>query len=137
MALADAIALIADQMDEESQEHKTANNLICAGMLRSYARQLRTAVKAAEGGNTAPATPQVVPELQHFQEIEKAKAELREQRKRAKMEEAHDNYATCVGGKADGVQAPIADMPVGAKTIIDGDVYELKGGKLVFVVKGT
>lgn len=134
MALADAIALIADQMDEDANNAENTASMFTYS-LHSYARQLRIAIKAADGGKATPATPMapVVPELQHFLEIEKAKAELREQRKKANMEEAHDNYSTCVGGESDGLTAPISGMPAGAKTIIGSEVYELKGGKLVFV----
>lgn len=139
MALADAIVIIADQMDEEAKDLadiKDAGKSYCAMTLKGFSRQLRTAVKASDGEKAAPTAPQVAPGLQHFIEIEKARAELREQKKRTNLEDAHDNYATCVGGKSDGVLAPIAFMPVGARTIIDGEVYELNGGKLVFVVKG-
>lgn len=137
MALADAIALIASQIEEEAKDiadPKDAGKSYCAMTLKSLARQLRTALAATKGEEkAAPQKQQIAPELQHFIEIEKARVELREHRKRVNIEESHDNYATCLGGKSDGVQAPIADMPDGAKTIIDGEVYQLKSGKLVFV----
>ena len=78
MALADAIALIAEQMDEEAEDPSLKD---CLHTLRGYARQLRTAIKAAEG--VKDAAPYATPNMQHHLEIEKAKLELREQRQKA------------------------------------------------------
>lgn len=104
-----------------------------------YSRMIRTAVKAAE--RTAP--PEKVssggvssfssPDAQHDFFIRQERERIRQERQAVQPpEEGH--LVVVEGGAADGTYVPIeGGMPEGAKTAIGGDVYELRGGKLVIV----
>lgn len=159
MALADAVLAVAEAMEDDAA-HTEGDYTVKAfrSVLRSFARELRTAVKASEG--TAPATPAPAPQLMHRELIEKARAEFAGKiRKIPGGARTRDNLvgmganpaAQAVnrkfGNEKEGEVAPRAvavavagtgvlvdvpgDMPVGARTEIVGKVHELRvDGKL-------
>ncbi len=112
--------------------------------LRPYIKILRIALKASAVDPdairlaSAPLIPQMSPEAHHRLQIEKAKEEFRG--KSAVMEEAlSDKQLELVDGpgydKACPTYIPMpADMPIGAKTSIEGSIYQLrKDGRLHFL----
>lgn len=146
MSLRDVIADIASDMDRDADEWERAGDQRSVSQsydLRSYAKQLRRALKASEGERQAVARADVGdlpaellqnPELQHAAMIEKAKAELR--RAKAAANKAEDNafaqtgydegtgFVCLVGGNSDGLMVPMAgNAPIGAKTMVGGQVY--------------
>ena len=132
MALADAIMDIAAEMTEE------ANNGIVPSeacfILKAYAKQLKTAVKAAEGQSQStiiqPANPILMDaNWQNIMGVEKAKEQLRRERRESLLEEDKQSpgLVLVVGGTSDGTYAPIPPtMPVGAFAPIGVEVYELR-----------
>ncbi len=138
MSLSEAILDMAEEMIREADDIKPVNEMTWM-TLRNYAKQLKSVVKAAE--TTSP--PENVqqesvflhPDAQHFQMIEQARKELRDQKRKAEFQEGGEvRMAVCEGGPVDGDTVSVSsEMPAGARTMIDGKVYVLSsGGVLVW-----
>ena len=136
MALSEVILEIAEEMIEGSESEEIED---FPRLIRAWAKQLKVAVKASEGtAQTAGmqydeqgrGTLFLHPDAQHFQMIEKARQELRDQRRKFEAQEMGETrMAVCEGGPAEGETVPISvDMPAGAKCTIDGKVYVLSDG---------
>ncbi len=143
MSLGEVILEIVEEMVKDSEcVDSPSEDLRIA--LRMHAKQLKVAVKAAEGQQQTASYPTndipgggqlfIHPDAQHFQMVEQARKELREQKRKAEGQESYDNrMARCEGGPADGDMVPISvEMPAGAKAVLDGCVYVLSAqGTLV------
>jgi hypothetical protein len=129
MSLVSVIEEIAADMEHDAAPDHGGD------ALRSYAKQLRRAVKAAEGASPPPA-PFILPETQHRNEIEKAKMEFRA--KKTTAEESCPMSIVCEGGPHDETYVTVpTDMPDGAHTELTGSVYTRRGDRLVFDVVET
>ena len=155
MSLKDALNDIADDMESECGQLK-AGESIGADLLRSYAKQIRRAVKAA-GDAPPPAPPQTdaqtlamlmaSPMSQNTTEIERARARLRAERglsplpagasEHSRILAAEEGLAVeqvqIAGGPMDGdfLQVPAGTPKNGVKTVINGVVYKMIDGKAV------
>jgi hypothetical protein len=125
MSLKDAIIMVAESMEEDakSSELKTGLGLI----LKSYARELRTAVKADER-EVKDSLPIAFDASQagalHRIQIEKAKEEFRS-KKEKQLEKESTVMMEIVGLEEEEgtiVQMP-AEMPVGARTNLNGNIF--------------
>lgn len=140
MALADAILEIAAAMAEEAKDvgeperHSAEAHLV--GTLRNYARQLRTAVKAAEGSALpAPAGGRMIltPGQDEARVMAEARLEAQEnKRKAAKQEGMLPKMYQVEGGPCGGETAAMdQSMPVGARTRLGGATYVLRADGLL------
>ena len=132
MSLKDAIEEIANQMEEDLPEIGRGGDLPPA-LVKGYVRQLRSAIKAAgnQPANSGFINPMALGtgEGQHAIAIEAAKAEFRAKKEEnlSRVEEKAPEMRLCCGGLAEGEMAPLdPSMPVGARTEIQGAVYELR-----------
>lgn len=131
MALADAVILVAEQMEEEAKDLEGAGDAAGTSYarmtLKGFARQLRTAVKSAEGQQQAQPRQMSAGEYE-AKLMEAARQEAREAKRHARMaEEVTSNSVLCVGGPMDETYVPMeSGMPVGARTRVGGAVYRLK-----------
>src|SRR3984957_8599296 len=123
--LQEAIESVAEAMIEESKLES-----ITATTLRSFARELRTAIKASGTDNGVAVSGIIAPQFQHEQMIEKAREEFRGKNKdKLQAEEglAERMVEMIVGPDAPATLVGIpGDMPVGAKTMIGDRVFVLK-----------
>lgn len=127
MSLAQAVLDVAAEMDEVA---KDAVGTGCPLLLRSFARELRTAVKAAER-DVAPVPSQGVPGGIVLPS---------HSRPGVPQEDGGERMAECVGGSFNGDMVPVpANVPVGAYLpVADAEVYRLDaGGKLTFSATQT
>lgn len=151
MSLHEAVNLIADSMEEEVEELAKSNEgsqFVCR-LLKSYAKQLRIAVKAA--GNPPQAfNPMMAGAVMlggglaggmgnHRDFIEQAKGEFAGKRgpegkiDRDPEGEFDGQMIMCKGGPSDGVHINVPpSMPQGAKTVSEKGVYVLTGSELVY-----
>lgn len=122
MSLSEAVLEVAKTMREESEERRFDVEL--SRVLKSYARQLETVVKAVEGEARASiAALAVPPEMQHILEIEKARAEFR---KPKNIESKEPIMTEIVDGPLAGDYVSVEqDMPISARTSIDNNFYYL------------
>lgn len=147
----DAVMQVVVEMEEEAEDLADsggAGSAYCRSSLKGYARTLK-AICATVGDEPAPTpvilppygqgsvmmspfNPFLSPDLQHFQEIEKAKEEFRKAKGNQATEERHEGDGVLVlGGPAapDGEPSPFTsidpNMPVGARTVLAGAVYKL------------
>ena len=157
MAWTDAILEVAEQMDAEAKDLEgtsdanIAQSMYLRTTLRGYAKQLRLVVKACEGEQVITSAPQPAtvaqfmdPGYQNFLGVEEAKKQLRAEKERIQKEEhlgvtadgrpLAGMVAECVGGPEDGTYTPITpDMPVGAMTLLQNQVYEFRSdGKFYY-----
>lgn len=159
--LAEAVAMIAEEMEREAQDLKEvgdAGSAFCAMTLKGFARQLRVALKSGEGPGTVQMQPQsgpgplIIPShsadlgnlLLHPAGITDPRVaealkqdQLARQRRRAQTQEGLEPVQReLIGGPGDDVYtlAPVdALMPTGAKVHVNGKVYVLReDGKLHF-----
>ena len=106
--------------------------MISPRVVRSYARELRTAVKASEGtANSNLLTGYALADSSnagsHRQFIEEAKKQLRAEKEKTGVQEKSEQMVECRGGSADETLAPVAtDMPVGARCQVAGCWYTLR-----------
>lgn len=135
MSLAEVILDIASDMEAEDAGTGTY------ALLKSYARQLRRAVKAAEGVTpTSTPHPARDPTLDAPRQDTLNKIIARKIEERGRMTEIAEGivrgptFRELVGGESDGTTGPLSpEAPVGAKTVVGIEVYELKeDGKLHF-----
>jgi hypothetical protein len=126
MSLTEAVLDVAQQMEKE----EPADAGVAKVLLSIYARMLRNVVKAAgpeltlRGFETSPINP-VVKRIR-----EEARRDVEEAASLVMREERGGGGAAMVlleGGPHDGVYfaAPPPDVPVGAKTHVNGVVYQV------------
>ncbi len=144
MSLRDVILEIVDDMDNEIALVTRADAQFCPSFVKTWAKQLRYAVKASEG------------EIPHLQTVRTAvpnellpgyggprkntvKAPVRDQLESPDDLQGGGRMVLCVGGGNDGVCAPLDNRaPIGCKTLVENDVYILKGdGQLHFSASET
>ncbi len=133
MSLSDAVLAVAAAMERDCVEmtDPTVGEKVFLAMMRGYARELRTAVKAAEG--------------QTVWERKPSPAFLEEMRKQTEsvaratqaQEQGGTEMALCENGPADGTFAPTTGMPEGAYVKLEGAVYQLRQGKLIYNAEQT
>ena len=150
MSLADAVTEIADDMEKDSAAH-VANGTLGYGtidLLGSYAKQLRRAVKAAEGMETYPSllgaarigpgiVDPAVAKTMNRDLIEAVKGEFRGKVQKidapvdpdlVKAEEgAGGGMVELAGGAHEGTLVPLPPgMPVDGYTAVLGERYQLR-----------
>src|SRR5258708_26954535 len=127
MSLQEAILLVADAMDKDSQD-KDIPQAVLSAYMRAYARELRTAVASAkQERGVESATNFMVPEHQHRIMIDKAREEFRREKEKGEVQERHSSRMVEVGsGEFAGNMIEVGStMPVGAKCHVNNKVYEL------------
>lgn len=133
MALADAILEIADDMQKEYVDY--GMETVPIKVFELYMKQLRSAVKAAEGGQPRRALG-VDPELvKQDRERQQALREARHQEQTLIDAGAGSvEMYVCEGGNSEGTFVPTGGVkqPDGAKCVIGGQVYTVQGSKLVY-----
>lgn len=139
MSLKEAVLEVVQNMEDDLKEADLLQEPEDQQLVKGYIRALKSACKAAadvpQGQKLA-----IDPTSQHIIEIEKARAEFRKKPDvellKEDKEEAH-KILTIADGPHEGVSHVMpADMPEGAKTSINGDVYQLREGKLHHVPDG-
>ena len=132
MGLKQAITEIAGHMEEEAKEDP---NVPVGGLLRMYARMLRTAVQAAADESPSPS----VPDLSATDAARIAKSLAREELRKAERAEQRDGarIVQFANGPHEGsfVEIP-AGVPDRAKTAEYGGVHELRGEKWHYLSDG-
>lgn len=141
MSLADAMLEIAKGIEEDIEHNGSSGCADCQQWAKGIMRQIRSAVKAAEG-QPPPAAIQPATLGDHRALIDKERERLRLAKGAAGSEDAEQgewSQAEMVGGPGSGDMAPImAEMPIGAKCQVGGGVYELRGdGKLYHLPPGV
>lgn len=123
MSLREAVLDIAEMAEEEAKCRDGDMRQI----LNMIGKMIRNAAKAAGD----PPSIAVPPEVQHFQMMQKAREEFRKDKNK---EDDGTKMVLLVGGASDGDSfAILSNWPVGARTNISGEVYQLKeDGKLHF-----
>ena len=127
MSLSEAVLEVASVMQDDAEVFSESGEAEAARKLRSYAQQLRIAVKASEGQPTvSPMAGMLLGDTgasQHREMIDKARAEFRSQ----KAEEASERMLELHGGPGDDSLISVsADMPTGAYTLVAGARYQLR-----------
>jgi hypothetical protein len=131
---------LADDMEKDAAEaSRDDDRYFTPKEVRSWAKQIRRAVKAAEGEpNQQNLGLMLAPEMQHVLEIEKAKAEFRGKIKTddgSLAEEIAETMMEIVSGPAEGTFVKVAGGgKPGMKTVVDGAVYQIgaSGNRLLF-----
>lgn len=153
MSLEAAVTIIADNMEKEAEDlkGKEETRYFCMS-LKSFARELRTAVKASEGSSLGfgPMNPMaalltgVGPQTSENNPLIKAaREEFRNKKRKTEAEEGlAANMIELVEAGTDNSTPTFVEFPneapVGAKTEIAGKVYELKEDrKLHFSLEET
>lgn len=136
MSLKESMLDIAQQMEDDESDGLA---ITPGKTLRPYIRMIRAACKSAMDVPQGPKL-QIDPISQHILEIEKAKAEFRKTIKKEEIqeEEQSESVLEIVSGplKGDSHIMP-SSMPVGAKTRIGEDTYQLQeDGKLHHIPDG-
>lgn len=135
MSLKDAVLGLAEDMLQEAGEYKTSGVGDPKGfsiVLSAYARTLKAIALAADTPEVrAPQGVLLSPQAQHVAEIEKHRAEFR--KGNAPREEIimGGDMAEVHGGPANPDDLPTVQsvdpaMPIGAKTLLAGEVYVLR-----------
>ena len=139
MSLAEAMLDIAEQMDKDALQSDTGDGVLVRLSLVNYAKQIRSAVKAAgtQPNNIASAlvyhNPRSISlEDQHRTMVDQAREEFRKAKGKADIQEKGERMVELVG--QDELYPILACMPVGARMVIGTQVYELRAdNKLHFV----
>ena len=132
MALSDAILDIAKQMEEDIQNSSEA----VQWQVTAYIRQLRSAVKAAEGQNQG--IPIIIPNQVNPQEVLLKHAQREMEQRTILQERAGTSMVQIIGGSSDGDLTPIdPNMPINARMPIGSEVYIFREGKLHFSEEET
>lgn len=127
MSLKKVVLEVVDRMRAEASEAQDANELM--GVLLTGLAELKGAANATpddpppQDRQWPPAVPPALSEA-----AVRERQRLQEQKRAMQAQEADSFVMTpCVGGPADGCNAPRhASMPVGARMAQAGAVYELK-----------
>ncbi len=140
MSLKDAVLGIAEEMDDHAAAD--TNPIGERHLARMWARQLRTACKAA-GDTPSPgvvglAAPLMPAAIQHQVMIEKAREEFRQQKERAgladgitRAQTGGERLVECLEGPFDGTMNPAPEvLEEGAHTLVGGVRYTFREGKL-------
>jgi hypothetical protein len=128
MSLKEAMMEIADNIDSDLKEHKENFEPFFYSMFQSYARQIRTACRAApDVDNQRPDFMKQVASLpSHRDMIDLERAKLRAESQKVNFQESEARLVECVGGGMDSIMTSVpSDMPVGAKTEVQREVYVL------------
>ncbi len=137
MSLSEAVLVVVEAMEAEAVEpceHAAPAEVeILRRALKSYARELRVAIKASAGATASPPTNPfglaagwVSPQAQHAQAIDQAREEFRKHKQRGDAEEGLDGkMVEARGGPCEGtfVNVP-SDVTPGMKSLIAGGVYQ-------------
>ena len=132
MSLSEAVLEIVGEMEEtESATSMERIYHILSEKVRSWAKQLRRAVKAAEGS---------VPAKNEMMESLKALAQDREERLKKQAQEDVSAANTSMVLVAEGPSKDLfvvvdPQMPVGAKMFVEGRVHELKADRKLYPVE--
>jgi hypothetical protein len=152
MGLAESITDLCDELEEVAQTIEKGDiDGLDAVSLRFYIRQMRRLIKqskedqvnhaliASHTGMIGPMSGQVPSFNQTPSAAMIAKAEQQKVKSHIAAEEGIGASMTILdGGNAHGDYAPVEGMPVGAKTIVGGQVYVLKNdGKLHYSKEET
>ena len=123
MSLQEGVIGIAQMLEEHAEQWLRDETDISPVHLRMFAQHLRILVKSHPEQPVAPPAAVMPAELQHAVMIEKARAEFR----KGKQEEKEPCVAQLLGGASNGDCIPIdSQMPVGAKTRVGNEVYQLQ-----------
>ena len=135
MSLDVAVLGVAEAMELESTNHSSQSPT--SFILLSFARELRTAVKAAEGvANQQTASPYFTAEDQHRTMIDQARAELRRAKLQSDAEEKlSPRLCQIADGPWEGTTVPVApNAGNGFVASFDENKYQLRAdGKLYLV----
>lgn len=142
MSLKEVILDIADDMDKEAEDFsykKEVNVYEVSKLLKDFSKQIKIACKASGDQPVSVQNPPVnvssliYPELQHRIQIEKAKEEFSKKKKSLNIEDSLDgDLVSVVNGPADNSFHQIeTGMPIGAYTLINGAVYQLRKNEQV------
>lgn len=131
MSLSEAVVEIVKDMEDASAGH----DAVAASFVERWVYALKMAVRASSGvkayaDGKIPVEPSPDPRLVGI--AERAAKRLEDRKKEATVEEAFSGVAVCVGGASDGTMVPADGMPDGAHTLIGGEVYTLRQGRLTF-----
>lgn len=131
MSLSEAVLSVADEMEKLANDRsEVMSETILRSFMRSFAREIRTAVKASGNDNQKGQQNLISPQLQHVKMIEEARKEFRKDgaKRLTDFEERTDpKFVQVVGGSSDGVLVPVdPTMPINARTCVGGEVYELR-----------
>lgn len=121
------IASILEIVDDMEKETGTCPAVVVAG----YAKQIRRVIKAGSDSKPNSVVASISPAFMQLSE-----AAAKEQMRSARKEElSAPNFVDCVGGGSDGTVVDIpSDVPVGAKTVIDQEIYQLQSdGKMHYI----
>lgn len=148
MGLAESITDLCDELEEVAQRiEKGDEDNLSHLAIRTYIRQMRRLVKQSKedqvnhaliGSHTGMIGP-MSPFNQTPSAATIAKAEQQKVKSHIAAEEGIGASMTILeGGNAHGDYAPVEGMPMGAKTIVGGQVYVLKNdGKLHYSKEET
>lgn len=124
MSLSDAVLEVAKGMETESEGSDPSTSR----MIRSFVRELRTAVKAAEG--VQEASKIIIPSQPDLLTLAKLEEEKRDMRARTRIQENHGGcMIQLVGGGSDGTMAdgPIPGSPIDQTRMrVGGEIYVLR-----------
>ena len=125
MSLKEAVLDLAQTMENDLSDIRDEGGGTVERMVKSYIRELRAVAKAAGDPPPPQQIPLISPDTQHRMEIERAKAEFRGKVK--KIDEDEEIVMQfCQDGPCEGVAVPLnVGMPPGARTRVDGHVYEM------------
>lgn len=139
MSLSEAVLTVVEAMEAEAGEKWPCESgsfdvavMRVAALqkaLKSYARELRVAVKASAGSAAPPTTgwgSLISPQAQHAQMIDLAREEFRKHKQRGEAEEGMDGKMVMArGGPCDGTMVNVPnDVTPKMRSIIAGGVYE-------------
>ena len=141
MSLKQAMADLAERMEADLIERRGDLTATAEILLRSYARELRTAAMVAEEVPSYRHGDQIGPGLvgqdydYHRRMIESARREFHKDFYGKDLVEG-DQTVEAIGGPADDSLVPIpSSMPPGTKTVVGGAIYELRSDRKLHHVK--
>jgi len=142
MAANKAVQMIVDIIEKDCESE---DDPLHTRRLEGYAQLLKVAMLVEDAPVAAGLLAPMPAELQHARMIERERENIRAQRAaargatRAELEEIVDpRLVSLQGGPCDGDVVPVApDMPEGARTNVDGLVYQLRKGRLVLELPQT
>lgn len=145
MGLAESIIDLCDELEEVAQRiEKGDEDNLSQFAIRTYIRQMRRLVKQSKEDQVnhaliASSATMIQPFNQMPSAAVIAKAEQQKVKSHIAAEEGIGaSMTTLEGGNSHGDYAPIEGMPVGARTIVGGQVYVLQSdGKLHYSKEDT
>lgn len=120
MSLKDAVKLVVQGMREDVEGVEDSKE---SRLVMGYIRSLEIALASA---SDEPKPLQPGPKPSHLLMLEQM--EQQEAAAQVRREDRGAGFALCVGGESDGMMVPCnAEIPKGANTIIEEDVYTWSG----------